>query len=200
MRVDVFAAVSLGALLVAGCATTSPATANAAPVASAPEGAKAEASNPPSDVPPPEDPGSEAPPDHIVHWVVHHSEAGTPAPSAPPSGCAARVGADGLRRSAIKQTVDAGLGRWLRTVSVDPLLARGRFRGWIIRSLNSQDACYAGVDLRAGDVVTRVNGRGVEHPEEALDVWTKLPASSELVIDFLRDGQARTMRFGIVDP
>ena len=110
------------------------------------------------------------------------------------------MGADGVRRSALKRTVDAGFGRWLQTVSVDPLLARGRFRGWIIRSFNSDDACYAGVDLRAGDVVTRVNGRGVEHPEEALEVWTKLPTSSELVIDFLRDGQARKVRFGIVDP
>jgi len=110
------------------------------------------------------------------------------------------VGSDGLRRSAIKRTVDAGLGRWLQTVSVDPLLARGHFRGWIIRSFNSDDACYTGVGLRAGDVITRVNGRGVEHPEEALEVWTKLPASSELVIDFLRDGQARKVRVGIVDP
>jgi S1-C subfamily serine protease len=121
-------------------------------------------------------------------------------PSSTPAGCAARVGSDGLRRSALKRTVDAGLGRWLQTVSVDPLLARGHFRGWIIRSFNSDDTCYAGVDLRAGDVVTRVNGRGVEHPEEALEVWTKLPTSSELVIDFLRDGQARKVRFGIVDP
>ncbi len=123
-----------------------------------------------------------------------------PVPSALPAGCAARVGAAGVRRSALKRAVDAGLGHWLQTVSVDPLLARGQFRGWIIRSFNSDDACLAGVDLRAGDVVTRVNGRGVEHPEEALEVWTKLPTSSELVIDFLRDGQARKVRFGIVDP
>ena len=170
---------SLGAWLVAGCATT--ATAPAATTAS--PSSPAEASNaeaaPPS---PPAEPEA------------------SPPPSALSSGCAARVGADGLRRSALKRTVDAGLGRWLQTVSVDPLLARGHFRGWIIRSFNSDDGCFAGVDLRAGDVVTRVNGRGVEHPEEALEVWTKLPTSSELVIDFLRDGQARKVRFGIVDP
>ncbi|HET6146773.1 MAG TPA: hypothetical protein VFH68_04530 [Polyangia bacterium] len=123
-------------------------------------------------------------------------------PPPPPRSCEARIGADRLRRSALKRTVDAGLGRWLQTVSVDPLLARGRFKGWIIRSFNPGspgDSCYAGVDLRTGDVVTRVNGRGVERPEEALEVWTALPASPELVIDFVRDGQPRTMRFGIVD-
>ena len=123
-------------------------------------------------------------------------------PAPPPRTCEARIGADRLRRSSVKRTVDAGLGRWLQTVSVDPLLARGRFKGWIIRSLspgNGDDQCYAGVDLQAGDVVTRVNGRGIEHPEEALEVWTALPASPELVIDFVRDGQPRKMRFGIVD-
>jgi hypothetical protein len=120
-------------------------------------------------------------------------------PSAPANACEARVGADRLRRSALKRTIDGGLGRWLQTVSVDPLLARGHFKGWIIRSLDPGDDCYAGVDLHAGDVVTRINGRGLEHPEEALAVWTAVPASPELVIDFVRDGHARTMRFGIVD-
>ena len=181
MRADVFfAAVSLGGLLAAGCATTAPA---AAPASNAGEVSIGEA---PAPLAPVTQPAAEP--------------ADAPATSAPPAGCAARVGADGVRRSALKRTVDAGLGRWLQTVSVDPLLARGHFRGWIIRSFNSDDACYAGVDLRAGDVVTRVNGRGVEHPEEALEVWTKLPTSSELVIDILRDGQARKVRFGIVDP
>jgi hypothetical protein len=181
VRADVFAAVSLGVLLAAGCATTS------SPVPAAPAAipsSAAEASN------------GEAPSTPLPEAQA----ADVPASPAPPVKCAARVGADRLRRSALKRTVDAGLGRWLQTVSVDPLLARGQFRGWIIRSFNSDDACLAGVDLRAGDVVTRVNGRGVEHPEEALEVWTKLPSSSELVIDFLRDGQARKVRFGIVDP
>jgi type II secretory pathway component PulC len=189
VRLDVFAAVSLGGWLAVGCATTT------APASSSPSSVA------PSSVAP----SSEAQDEHLIEASAPSDPAvaavaEAPTPSAPPSGCAARVGADSLRRSALKRTVDAGLGRWLQTVSVDPLLARGHFRGWIIRSFNGGDSCFAGVDLRAGDVVTRVNGHGVEHPEEALDVWTKLPASSELVIDFLRDGQSRKVRFGIVDP
>ena len=90
------------------------------------------------------------------------------APAPPQEICEARIGADRLRRSSVKRTIDAGLGRRLQTVSVDPMLARGRFKGWIIRSLNPRDVCYTGVDLQAGDVVTRVNGRGIERPEEAL--------------------------------
>jgi type II secretory pathway component PulC len=174
-----FAAVSLCALLCAGCATAS--SPGSAPPASAPA---AEAAGG----------------DHLIATAAVDPTSEAAVPAAAPASCAARADAEHLRRSAIKRTVDAGLGRWLQTVSVDPLLAHGRFRGWIIRSFNSDDVCFAGIDVRTGDVVTRVNGRPVERPEEALDVWSKLPSSPELVIDLLRDGQARRVRFGIVDP
>jgi hypothetical protein len=98
----------------------------------------------------------------------------SPVPRAPPVECEARVGANKLRRPAVKRTVDAGLGRWLQTVAIDPLLSHGHFQGWIIRSLDAGDACYAGIDLRSGDVVTRINGRSVERPEDALEVWVAL--------------------------
>jgi hypothetical protein len=123
-------------------------------------------------------------------------EAATPAPDV----CAARPGGDRLRRSSLVKTIDAGLGRWLQTVSVDPKVERGRFRGWIVRSLPAGDPCYAGVDLRADDVVVRVNGRSIERPEQAHELWVSLRSSPALVIDFLRAGQPRTLRFAIVDP
>jgi serine protease Do len=131
--------------------------------------------------------------------------ASTPAPalspsSAPPPSCDARRGRDGLRRAAVVRTVDGGLGHWLQRVDVDPKLEHGRFRGWIIRNLPAGDACYADLDLRAGDVVTRINGRPVERPEEASDIWDGLRTSSTLVIDFTRSGQPRTLRFKIVEP
>jgi type II secretory pathway component PulC len=123
-----------------------------------------------------------------------------PVPSPPGEVCEARVGPDRLRRDAMTRTVDAGLGNWLQGISVDPLLERGRFRGWIVRSLPSGQACYAGIDLQAGDVVTRVNGHSIERPEQAHEVWVGLRTSPALVVDFLRDGQAHTLRFAIVDP
>jgi len=116
-----------------------------------------------------------------------------------PPICTARVGADRLRRSALVRTLDAGLGRWLQTVSVDPMLDRGHFRGWIVRALPADDACYQTLDLRANDLVTRVNGRSIERPEEAHAVWDSLRTSSELVVDFVREDQPHTLRFTIVD-
>jgi hypothetical protein len=117
--------------------------------------------------------------------------------SAPP--CEARRGADGLRRAAVLRTLDGGLGHWLRNVDIDPKLEHGRFRGWIIRTLPEGDACYADLYLQAGDVVTRINGRPVERPEEASDIWDGLRTSPALVIDFVRAGRPRTLRFRIVE-
>lgn len=122
-----------------------------------------------------------------------------PPPSiAPRVACEARLGTDGLRRAAVNRTLDAGLGNWLRGVDIDPKLERGRFRGWIVRNL-PEDVCYVGLELQVGDVVTRINGRHVERPEEAKDIWDGLRTSPALVIDFLRDGHPRTLRFDILD-
>lgn len=115
------------------------------------------------------------------------------------TSCEARPGTDSLRRTAVLRTLDGGLGQWLRNVDVDPKLEHGRFRGWIIRTLPAGDACYGDLDLRAGDIVTRVNGRPVERPEEASDVWEGLRTSSALVIDFTRAGHPHSLRFKIVD-
>jgi hypothetical protein len=123
-----------------------------------------------------------------------------PAPTARPAPpCEARRGSDGLRRAAVLRTLDGGLGHWLRNVDIDPKLEHGRFRGWIIRTLPEGDACYADLDLQAGDVVTRINGRPVERPEEASDIWDGLRTSTALVIDFVRAGRPRTLRFRIVE-
>ena len=125
-------------------------------------------------------------------------ESRIPAPR-PPLPCEARRGVDGLRRAAVLRTLDGGLGHWLRNVDIDPKLEHGRFRGWIIRTLPEGDACYADLDLQAGDVVTRINGRPVERPEEASDIWDGLRTSTALVIDFVRAGRPRTLRFRIVE-
>ena len=115
------------------------------------------------------------------------------------STCAARVGTRALRRSALSRTLDAGLGTWLRGVDVEPKIDRGRFQGWLVRGIYAGDPCWADIGLRAGDVVNRVNRRPIERPEEAQAVWTALRGSGEIVIDLVRAGKPRTLRFDVVD-
>ena len=56
------------------------------------------------------------------------------------------------------------------------------------------------LDLKPGDVVTRVNGHSIERPEQALKVWNGLRVASELFVEYERDGRARSLRWAIVDP
>ncbi len=122
-----------------------------------------------------------------------------PPPPAPVCTAFARPGV--LRRSAVTRTVEAGLGRWLGGVQVDPGMGDSpkRFRGWIIKRLYPGDACYRDVDLAPGDLVLRLNGRSIEKPEEANEVWSSLLTANAIVVELVRDGKPRKLFFPIVD-
>ena len=53
--------------------------------------------------------------------------------------------------------------------------------------------------LKPGDVVTRIEGMPIEHPEEAIEAFNALQVASELRVDYERDGVARILRYRIVD-
>jgi type II secretory pathway component PulC len=105
-----------------------------------------------------------------------------------------------LKRSAVVRVVDAGIGRWLAGgAEVERKIAKSRLQGWEIRRLYPGDPCYLAVDLRPFDVVTQVNGKSIEKPEQAFDVLGSLRTASELVVDFLRDGQPQKLTLQISD-
>ena len=53
--------------------------------------------------------------------------------------------------------------------------------------------------LRPGDVISRVNHRPVEKPEQAHAVWSALRHAREISVDFVRGAEGHTLRFAIVD-
>ncbi len=107
--------------------------------------------------------------------------------------------ADSIRRSAVMNVIQAGPGAFLQKVSLDdrPVLAAGKFHGFRIAGLEA--SLFEGVDLKPGDVVTRIGGMPIEHPEEAIEAFHALEAASELRVDYERDGVPRTLRYRIVD-
>jgi hypothetical protein len=151
--------------------------------------------------------------DAVVDAVVDGPVAVLPAPAALPAStgasavgspargasCSALDGAHALKRSALLRVLDAGLGTWLGAVEVEPKIVRGRFEGWLLRSLHAGEACWADVDLRPGDVVSRVNHRSVEKPEQAHAVWSALRHAREISVDFVRGAKGHTLRFAIID-
>ncbi|HZU83450.1 MAG TPA: hypothetical protein VE987_11060 [Polyangiaceae bacterium] len=93
-----------------------------------------------------------------------------------------------------------GLGAFLQHVELDdtPVRVGGRFHGFRIAALRGADF-WAGIDLKPGDVVTRVNGLPIERPEQAQTAFEALASASELRVSFERDGQPHELVLSIVD-
>jgi hypothetical protein len=103
-----------------------------------------------------------------------------------------------LFRQDINETVEEGLGYFLQRVTVDPDLAGGKFHGFRIVELRPAEY-WQGVDLKPGDVVTKVNGLPIERDIDAYQAFQGLRAATELRVSLLRGGAARELVFAIVD-
>lgn len=102
-----------------------------------------------------------------------------------------------LKRAEVKAAIGRGLGVFLQNVSVDdyPVMKDGRFYGFRLKAVNPDWV----IDLRPGDVITRVNGQAIEHPEEADAALRSLEKAPALKVDYERDGKPRTLELPIVD-
>ena len=120
-------------------------------------------------------------------------------PEAAPTTTAAAVPAKttSLKRSQVKAGIARGLGYFLQNVSVEdyPVMRANKFYGFKIKAISAE----LGVDLQPSDVVTRVNGMSIEHPEEADAAMRTLEKASALRVDFERDGKPRTLELPITE-
>ena len=118
------------------------------------------------------------------------------APARPvvPPGHLARVEVDQF-------LVTRNLGWLARAVMTEEVMrADGKFAGWRLVGLPED---WRDIDLKPGDVVTRVNGLPIETPEQAFDAWKSVASTPELKISLMRDGAARQLVLpidGVVSP
>ena len=103
-----------------------------------------------------------------------------------------------LFRADVNALIDRGFPDFLQRVDVEPRLVEGQFRGWSIVNLNPTDF-WSGVDLKPGDIVTRVNDLPIERETEAFDAFESLKQSDGLRVAFQRDGQNRVLEYKFVD-
>jgi general secretion pathway protein C len=175
------------ALFLVGCATTqSPAQRGA-------ESAGDAVTDQPADAPP-EKPAKKREP--MPSPTMPTSSTTPSAPSTAPVS-SSKKGV--LTRAELKPVLDASPALFLQHVQTEPRLNHGKFSGWRIVSFFPGDDRFAGVDLQAGDVVTRINGKPIEQPDQFMAVWTELRSSKELVVDLERNGSPRTLRWIIAD-
>ncbi len=114
-----------------------------------------------------------------------------------PSDRSERPPITALKRADVKETIARGVGAFLQNVTVEdwPVMHEGKFHGFKIKSINPD----WNVDIKPGDVITRVNGIVPEHPEEADAALRSLEKAASLKIDYERDGKPRTLELPIVD-
>ena len=108
--------------------------------------------------------------------------------------------ANSVRRSSVRAVLVAGPGAFLQRLTLDDraVFQSGKFHGFRVQHLNDSEF-WKGVDLKAGDVVTHINGFPIEHPEEALEAFKSLEVASELRVGYEREGVPRELRYTIVD-
>jgi type II secretory pathway component PulC len=121
-----------------------------------------------------------------------------PAPAnAPPPAPARPPGT--ISRAELERVLSESPGAFLARIDSQPTFEGTRFSGWRINSFFPGDARFSGVDLRAGDVVTRVNGQPVEQPEQFIQVWEGARFRRDLTVDLVRDGRPRHLAWTISD-
>lgn len=120
-----------------------------------------------------------------------------PRSRAPADGSELDLPKGSLSRADVIAVVDAGLGRFLQRVRVEPSLEEGRFVGFRVLEL-VPPGFWAQTDLEPGDVVTHVNETPIENPERAHAVFESLREAQVLKVRVLREGQERFLTFRIV--
>lgn len=125
------------------------------------------------------------------------SAATKPVVEAPPPPPSEPQPKEKVARASVDAALKAGLGKFLANVEVEAQLDKGKFVGWRIVELRGD--MWSGVDLKPGDVVTRVNGFKIEREHEANAAFKSLAVASEIRVSILRDGQPAEIRFAIVE-
>lgn len=87
---------------------------------------------------------------------------------------------------------------FLRSVDVEPAFREGTFIGFKIRGFRDP-ARWAGIDLRPGDVVSKVNGRSIEKPDDALLAFKACESAKEVQVVGERANAAHTVVVPIVE-
>lgn len=126
----------------------------------------------------------------------------TPAPVAPKSTAARAttppppsLEPGKIARTAVDNVVLSNGPPWiLQRVPIEEVVNDGKFVGWRVMAMPAE---WSDVDLKPGDVVTRVNGMPLERPEDLWMAWTSLVVASDLRIAYERGGAAREVAYHI---
>ena len=104
------------------------------------------------------------------------------------------VGEWEILRSELRRHMKRGAGVFISKVRVRAEFVRNRFFGWRVIS-------YAGPGkkIQIGDIITSVNDKSLERPNQFMAVWNRLARKDSLVVKLVRQGKPMELRYKIVD-
>jgi len=139
-------------------------------------------------------------------------------PSASPStGKSKSSGKSGKRSEVTKEITkgikSSGSNRWeVEQKSIDTVLnnlsvlsqdarvvpdfSGGKQRGFKLFSIKP-GSVYSKIGVRNGDILTTVNGYGLDSPDKILEVYGKLKDSSQITVEILRRGKPLSLEYSI---
>ena len=99
-----------------------------------------------------------------------------------------------LARSALQAALLAGPQRFMANILLDPFFIEGRFVGFTLTRFYEGDRRFSAIDLRRGDVVTRVNNLPIGRPHQFMRAWDDLRTADEIRVEYLRGAEKRVLR------
>ncbi len=90
-----------------------------------------------------------------------------------------------LARGDVERVLRQGPPWLLRRVVPEEVIREGKFVGWRLLSLPEDWK----VDLKNGDIVTKVNGLSIERPDDLWSAWMQMQSAVELRVSIERDGK-----------
>lgn len=105
-----------------------------------------------------------------------------------------------IERAVFDQWLDRGPQYLLSQTVPMPVTHERRFVGFRVSMWFPGHPDVTEGAVKLGDVVQRVNGRSVEHPDQFLYVWKQLRGARAVVIDGLREGRPWKATLSVIDP
>lgn len=103
-----------------------------------------------------------------------------------------------LERQDVVDAIDAGFGVFLQDFETEPSLTEaGEFRGFRIVRVHNRKK-YEGLGIGAGDIITGINGKPIERPDEAFAAFVSLKTAPSLEVEYLRGDRPMRLSLPIV--